>query len=674
MRVFFIFCMLLVMHTVSAMPQFTLEEIPRGYCIKLVIPDVKLEKVTIRDILQNGTEVCETFTRISVPGFSPCGKVGAPELASSHFQLALFDSAVGVELTDVVEETIKLPHTVLPMQLPKRFNTAQRYFCYKKKLYTDRNSVKRYVSVHERYTYRKQPAADITVRPLRYNPTAGTLTVLKSATVVFTMNKPHRVRSGGSVCFDKIMRDMFRNLRDHRLHEVPSEELRAKEKYLIIASPSLFDNADLRRFIDFRSKEYEVELVKSTDIGTTKDAFRKYIRDMMPAFCVLAGEYRDFPAHGVTYIGFGFVADVKSYVYYVSSDTTNPKPDICLGLFFVREEQDIANIVDKTISVEKNLDSYPQNLLSFSGDAGNGIIPGSLCDTHLERMYNDYFKSKNYAHTRIYQVSQPQGGKEECIAAINPGVRFIRYAGHGDTTSWTYRIDPNGTFLRFGIADLSRLTNTVYPFVLSAACLTGKFDGPEKCFAEAMHTHTNGAAVFIASEHIAMNQMFSLSRGLDRAIFEKNITRFGPAFVSASTYSYDSIARGIDDLQLTAHGFHYFGDPALETISSGTGINKQKKESPAYGFTISYSRLSKARMIIGCAAKSPDVSGVEVEMYDLLGKRIVRSKLTRGADGIWYGNLNEDINKKPASGVYITQFRIKYLYGKCDLIRSKLVW
>jgi hypothetical protein len=553
-RAFILFALFLS-HTLSAMPPYSLESIQEGYKITLTIPDVNLEKAVVNDKLKDGTPVNETFTRIAIPGFSINGELGEPELLMSSFQLALEDNEPVIEISGVVEENIPLVNKIYPLQPPQEYENRDVPFHYNQDAYKRSGTRSPAVRISRAYTYRGQKAVSVEFNPVQYNPVNNILTVAKSFTVTFKMTKPKVVRSFGSRVFDKQMRSMFKNL-GNQGNQTPADDFNGKEKYLIIASSDYQNNADLQKFVNFRSSNCEVELVSTSDVGGSgKDDYKDYIRGKMPAYCVLVGKYQDFPTHSYN--------STRSYVYYVSSSTSEPNPDIALGLFFVRKSQSLTNLVNKTISTEQNLISMPSHFVAFGGNTQQmGNLPPNHCDVIVREMYDDYLEPLGgWDITELYQVNQPRGGKDECIEALNQGVKFINYNGHGMTDGWTYG---NGSWRTSSIGNVS---NTYYPFVLSCSCLTGNFTSTATngCWAEYWIGHENLASAFIGSVTNATTSMHGLNRGMYKALIQDEITQYGMAFVSAENYVYDSVSYSEE---LAVWQFHYFGDPALETMKS----------------------------------------------------------------------------------------------------------
>jgi hypothetical protein len=171
------------------------------------------------------------------------------------------------------------------------------------------------------------------------------------------------------------------------------KETKTDNIYLIIASDDYFNSNVLDTFISFREQDFSVQVIKGTNIGTSKDDYRNYIRNLMPDYVLLVGKYGDFPVHTLPY-----PKEVESYNYYVASSTSgHPNQDIPLGLFFAENYSELNNIINKTISYENNYTTYPKE---YYGHAGSIDAlppwPVEFNEEILTEMQTRYFGPESY--------------------------------------------------------------------------------------------------------------------------------------------------------------------------------------------------------------------------------------------------------------------------------------
>ncbi len=354
-----------------------------------------------------------------------------------------------------------------------------------------------------------------------------------------------------------------------------SGETKNNPIYLIIVSDDYINSPSLDTFIAFREQDFTVQLVQSTSIGSTKDDFRNYIRNLMPDYVLLVGKYGDFPVHTVPY-----PKEVESYNYYVASTITgHPNPDIPLGLFFAENETELSNLVNKTISYENNYNSYPKKYYGHAGS--NDTLPPwpiQFNEEILNEMYTHYFATESYSFTLATANDSIPNDVWTDINMINSGIRYMIYHGHGNISKWSFGLGTGG---------LAQLTNTVYPIIFSFACLTGTFSGSVdtivyNCFAQKITTAEHGAVAFLGAYNTAGKGMNQILEGAINGLFNDTITpRLGNVLLHAYANTnntntvnkyYPTVATA--ERERAGWQFHLFGDPALKIRDYATSVNK----------------------------------------------------------------------------------------------------
>lgn len=565
MRRITLLLILCILQMTFAMSDFSLEKVRGGYSFELTLPEYTLENIQVEAALADGTPVSGTFTKVLLPGYSANGEIGAPQLLSSSFDIALEDGDAEVTYTVTKVDTVKLTAPLYPKQhtLAGCSDGTLDYFSYDEAKYMAQKVIP-VVAVEDYYTFRTQQAVTITVAPMHYNAAAQELYITRSVNVAIEAQEPALVRSANSKKFDSIVRNKFKNLQGTLGASIASEQTRANESYLMIVADKYKTNGDLQRLIDYRKAQYDVEVVDNSSIGGDKDSYRDFIRGKMPTFVLLVGDDSDFPVHSFQF-NMGQMITVKSFSYYICARTSGePSPDIAMGVFLVNSDSDLKNMVNKTITAEAKNKEMPNVYVGVGGNKNQmGSLKPEHCDQVVQQMGTDFFESAGYENIQVYSYLQPNGTKQDIINACNAGARFINYNGHGMQTEWVYG---------WGNNDLSSLTNSEYfPYVLSCCCYTGTFD--MQCMARAYTTSANGPSAFIASYEQSSMGQHPLNYGMYDAIMTKDITKYGLAFVFAANSdiiptSCQSMPPNQQTTQLMQWQYHLYGDPALETIES----------------------------------------------------------------------------------------------------------
>ena len=157
--------------------------------------------------------------------------------------------------------------------------------------------------------------------------------------------------------------------------------------------------------------------------------------------------------------------------------------------------------------------------------------------------------------------------------AINSGAFMLQHRDHGGITGWG---EPD-----YDTGNLNGLNNEDLVFVFSINCLTGKYNSPQICFAEAFHRHDHGALGLIAASEVSysfVNDTFVW--GMYDNMWKDFLPQFGvapsesdwirPAFANAagkyflqqSSWPYNE-----NNKEVTYNLFHHHGG-AFSTVYS----------------------------------------------------------------------------------------------------------
>ncbi len=561
---FFFLIVMCIIYAGFSMPPCDLIAVRGGYQVKIKMPKVQIITVKVARKVSGGKRVEELYHKITLPGFANTINKGKPALLKSAFKLAVEDEIPSVEISDIIEEKISLAHKIFPSQGPEWYCVpiSESPFYINENHYNSGGEISPYVSLSSPFFIRGQKGVSVVFNPVKYNPRENILTVAKSFTVTFTMQKPQTVKSLGSGLYDTYLRRVFRNLQGALGAAVRSSEFREKEDYLILSADRYIDNKDLQRFIEYRKQLYNVELIPFSETGVSKEETREFIKQKMPTFLLFVGDHMDFPY----FLGpeLAFIYWVQTYLDYTTVVGDDFNPDISLGLFFVRSEQSLKNIVDKTIYTEAHLDEMGNGYLCW---AANNIPNGPMPADHIETLFNeleqDYLIRGGFDVKKVYTLNSPQGSAPEAFEYFNQGIRFFNYNGHGFETGWS------GSRQEWSIASApGQATNTIFPFVLSMACLTGNFPHNTGCWAEHWIGHEKLASAFIAASQPSSINQHAMNRGFGIVLADKEITKLGLMHDFSKEYTFDSIGTLANNLAIVgATEYHLFGDPALETMS-----------------------------------------------------------------------------------------------------------
>jgi uncharacterized pyridoxamine 5'-phosphate oxidase family protein len=336
-------------------------------------------------------------------------------------------------------------------------------------------------------------------------------------------------------------------------------------KYLIISSPAYVNSVPLMKFKDWKSRiGLKCKIVTTSTTGTTPASIKSYI-------------FTEYSNSGIEYVLFvGDHSDIPLYTWsttpsdywygcVVPSGDNDYQAEVAIGRFSISSLSDLENMVNKSISYEKNppLDNW---------------VEKSLLIAHKELAPDKYQGCKEDIRAHSYSVTSPnfiqaygaypsEGGNsatnQTVIDYINAGIGLINYRGHGSTTSWDGAWSYE--YKSFNASEIAKLTNkTKTPVILSIACNNGEINSSNICLLESFTRGTNGSVAFLGATiptYTTVNHYFD--KELYRQIYNLATYTIGDLLIQSNIqtmlyYSNSSTSKS------NVRSYLWGGDPALE--------------------------------------------------------------------------------------------------------------
>jgi len=401
------------------------------------------------------------------------------------------------------------------------------------------------------------------VFPINYNPVANKIRVLVKAEVKIsftgsdmqgTIAGLERYSTGG---FDRLASRLFKNYNLFRSSCLNTgRRATTSTGYLIIAHPSFVLSPSLQNFITSRNASgFEVTLVDSATAGTTKENIQSYVKTAVntwpvpPEYLLLVGDTN----HIAVWTGKGD-GKPKTDIYYGVLDSADYFPDIFLGRFSVTQESQIENLVNKILAMDATI--LKESVFMSSIDNWN-ITEG----TH-NYVINNYLRPENWRYDKLYCKTY-KAKTHQVTSAFNAGKNLAIFSGHGGVTFW----DDGPYFSQNNVTDL---TNSIYPVVLSFACVTGQFTSTE-CFAETWIRDENAGVLFWGS---SVNSYWDEDDVLQKKVIEGWIDQDKNHFCEMGDYGklklYQYLGGG-GTARRYFEMYNIMGDPAQKIIGETQG-------------------------------------------------------------------------------------------------------
>ena len=326
-------------------------------------------------------------------------------------------------------------------------------------------------------------------------------------------------------------------------------------------------------------------MVGTSETGSTAQAIKPYIEAYYAEHpnltdILLVGDVAQIPGVYIyalagydDYSGFG---DLQ-YGQLAGDDYYN---EVIVGRFCCENEAQVINHVNKVLNYERDLDETATWLTVGQG-VSNVSQAGHYGEADYEHIDNIRTDLLNYNYTQVYRDYRNVEGTTANSAAdvsqhINQGVSIINYCNHGSETSW-------GVF-SYNINHVHALTNDyMLPYVISVACLNGKYDRNGDCFAEAWMRATdndNGnptGAIGGMFSYISQPwepPMYGQDEMIDILVesYGNNIRRtMGGVSINGDMKLLD-LGAGIEENYGTYNNWVLFGDPTLTLRNAVPGI------------------------------------------------------------------------------------------------------
>lgn len=478
------------------------------------------------------------------------------------------------EGVDVAPSKGDLPRSVDPATVP--YTYAE---CY------DENAFfpARNVELYEPYVLRDLRGQNIAVYPFAYNPATRTLRVYYDMTI-----ETYEVGGGKAAVEDAPVRASADFMPLYQRHFINYQETVGKYTpvgeegdLLIICYDPFYDV--MTDFVNWkRTRGLNTTMVPTSAIGTnlTYTALKEYISEQYAAnnnltHVLLVGGEHYIPGHSYSdgsqngiYSGKGD----NPYGQIVGSDIYN---DLFIGRFSANLVEQVATQVAKVIAYERDLttaDTWCQNALGISRHEGNTGHYGEDDYEHIENLRTDLL---GYGYTTVYQdyynvAGYPSSTVQTISGHVNSGVGFINYCNHGSETAWQSHVPYYSKSHVNGLTNVGR-----WPFVVSTACLNGKYDHRNGCFAEAWMQATDNTtsaptgAVGTLMSYISQPwqpPMYAQDEFVDILVesYSQNIKRtWGGTAINAILGIFNNYSTNSAPARGTYQAWILYGDPSM---------------------------------------------------------------------------------------------------------------
>jgi hypothetical protein len=506
-----------------------------------------------------------TYSLLSISSAGVTSTIGQPSLPVITKMVQI---PMGAEVSLIVESSestekslaeLKLARPLVPVQpsVPKIAGAEGQVSFALDQNYYKQNSFlpQKRVELGEIGVIRGHRFATILIYPVSYNPQSGRVRIYSD--IKLKLNFAHSDIAATQSQLRRYNTLPFEELCSKLLVNYPSFASLSKNAsssplgYLIITHQNFYPA--LADFVEWKTRKgFQVTVAQVPEIGSTPEEIKAYVQDayqnwvIPPTYLLLVADVEYVPTWTGTY------SLTATDLYYAQMDSDD-FADMFRGRLPAKSLTEAQAMVDKILYYEhpmtSDLDWMRKACFVAASDLNN-----LAAKTHDFVMTN-YCKPGGMICDSVWQSL---GGTADMISAsVDQGSTIICYSGHGSESGWSSVI--------FNQTDVHNLINPdKYPFVLSHACLTGRFNASES-YGETWTkiARDAGMAFWGASNYTYWDEDDVLERRMFQAAFAETCFSIGGMTDKALMDLYQHYGgEGMSRYYLDA--YNILGDPSLD--------------------------------------------------------------------------------------------------------------
>ena len=527
--------------------------------------------------------------------FGTSQKVGMPELPTYSQLIELpYGADVEIEYSNIITETYSLEiyggNKIIPFQRSMSKSEDEVLFEINEKAYLRNEFFGNDLVVVEKLGFMGGVRlARLSVSPIKYNPATNTIVIVKSFDVnIRFKNIDSKATQEAKLKYNNQQSAFVgqKTINTKGLSATNSSSPVDRPLKMIILSDPMFENV-LQPFIRWkREKGIEViELYKGQpNVGATKEQMKNALKSLWdnasaisPAadYLLICGDVQQIPAFDAVNNQTGSSPTDLYYAEY----TGDFLPDLFYGRFSAQTVAQMENIVNKTITYEKNLmvdNSYLKKTLVVAGK-DNGSLQ-MTCGNGQINYLKTYIQNNPNIDTLIYYNPASGSFSSQIRDSIERNsYSYINYSAHCDQNGWS---SPSLTS-----NDVKNMNNQgKFVFYINNCCLSSKFNESE-CFGEAVLRADNRGGIgaiggsnstywnedfywTVGSKSVNLNPAYDANNlGAYDRLFHKNNEAFSKWYttagqiVQAGNLSVQQYGSSLTNYYWEI--YHLMGDPSL---------------------------------------------------------------------------------------------------------------
>ena len=565
------------------------------------------------------------FQRINIKGHDKMDSIGYPELPVLSYLLAIPECG-NIEINVSLEDSVRIDKmNIYPAPELVQDSTKNGYPYLKEKFRinnrtynTDSYFTGTIAKLTDRGAIRAQHVIRVLIYPVKFNPVKKEIIAYSKIKITLKLNNTTGLINENVGIFQEVVSNSLINYKSDGLNtsvscgagyvnpgswkwvtSFPNGYINDACDYLIITHQNFFNDRAAKREINMLAQHranfngFDVIIVKIEDIEdedsipglntserirnlikrTYKDGNANHTYDGKLAYVNLFGDLYDDDGN-ILIQSYPFENPPFSYssgydVFFSqltdSAEIFDHYPDIMLGRCSVDNTEQVRNIVHKILHFKPEELYYKDEMFTYIGFDNAFSTTESEVMFMVDDIVGDTYHKKlmlppefdkpfpDWDTIPYITIGTYTSDLSNLLEAYREGNMFVNYMDHGSNCSW---------YGGFRFDSLNSSHNHKLPFILSCACLTGKFQASYiDCMAEQFTCYDSikGAIGFVGSSIVCGVSSFYLISSYFESLMRNYSSVLGEAIMETKIKYND----WRDDYNL-------FGDPALNIFYENT--------------------------------------------------------------------------------------------------------
>lgn len=527
--------------------------------------------------------------------FDVIDSIGLPELPCITTSIAIPNNATVTNVTTENMTWINKPidRRVFPSQEYSKEDNATNTFMINNAYYnsTGNSFLNREYVLGENFSVFSQQGIALTILPFLYNPASSLIRELRSG--VFIINYTSDESKSNTDQYTSDIRENYLMSTFNNYSPSPLCGSSSGGGRLMIITPEKFLKTltyyiNYRKNVGFTVDVLTTEHIASLGLGIKGCIQQRYDNvSNRPDFVLLVGDTGDIPVSAGDASSEDWNNPITD-IFYSTLSGDDLFADVHLGRWSISGENELCNIINKTLQMEMFMHTYEKKANFVSG-----YFSPEMWEWEENRIHNKVIDESlapaGFRCERFYQPNQIQVDD-----SLNNNPLYYIYSGHGNKSRMAIVHGELG--LDSNVINSITTINTIFPIGFSFSCETGNF-AVNACLGESWIRSHKGGIAYLGS---SVTTLATCDPIIERKILIEsfpNNAYLGSIINGGKRLYFERFWKWKANVKRYIKSYNLLGDPCF--LKSGIGImdnyNFENAELFVVGAKVKYHALGEIK-------------------------------------------------------------------------------